>query len=149
MMNILIAIDEIAIVEAMKQFLLKQKWSGESSFRILHAIEPLKAAAEWPSDVYRKDAQQLLTEAGKSFREGFPGVVVEELLMDGRARDEILALAESWPADLIVMGSHGRTGVERIMLGSVAYAVSTHAPCPVVIVRKQAASSQTGSRVVA
>jgi len=48
----------------------------------------------------------------------------------------ILAAAESWEADLIVMGSHGRRGFDRLVLGSVSESVALHARCSVQVVRK-------------
>jgi nucleotide-binding universal stress UspA family protein len=45
----------------------------------------------------------------------------------------IVELAKQWPADLIVMGSHGRGGVQRMLRGSVAEQVMRHAPCPILI----------------
>ena len=48
---------------------------------------------------------------------------------------QICRAAEHEPADLIVMGSHGRTGLSHVLLGSVAERVVRHAPCPVLIVR--------------
>ncbi len=53
----------------------------------------------------------------------------------GRPADVIDAVAREWPADVIVMGSHGRGGLGRLLLGSVAAEVVSHAPCPVLIVR--------------
>jgi hypothetical protein len=47
---------------------------------------------------------------------------------------EILSAAAAWQADLIVMGTHGRAGLERWILGSVAQAVLRNAPCPVLTV---------------
>ena len=45
--------------------------------------------------------------------------------------------AKDWPADLIVVGSHGYSGVKRWLLGSVAQSVVSHAPCSVEVVRKR------------
>lgn len=59
----------------------------------------------------------------------------DTLLRTGDARDEILHTAESLGADLIVMGTHGRRGVTRALLGSVAEVVVRTAPCPVLTVR--------------
>lgn len=53
----------------------------------------------------------------------------------GHPQDVIVRLARDWSADMIVVGSHGRTGVGRALLGSVAEAVVRHAPCPVLVVR--------------
>ena len=53
----------------------------------------------------------------------------------GDARDGILAAAKACAADLIVMGSHGRRGLTRLVLGSVAEDIVRRAPCPVLVVR--------------
>jgi nucleotide-binding universal stress UspA family protein len=58
---------------------------------------------------------------------------------DGRAKDVILDEAETWGADLIVVGSHGYHGLRRFLLGSVSQAVAAHAPCSVEIVRRRSA----------
>jgi nucleotide-binding universal stress UspA family protein len=49
----------------------------------------------------------------------------------------IIGEARKWSADLIVLGSHGYTGLKRLLLGSVALFVVSHAPCSVEIVRKK------------
>jgi universal stress protein A len=54
----------------------------------------------------------------------------------GDPRDVILAIAEQLGVDLIVMGSHGRRGVARVLLGSVAESVVRTAPCPVLLFRE-------------
>lgn len=58
-----------------------------------------------------------------------------EFLKLGKPAAEILATAKEWSADLIVIGSHGRGGVQRVMLGSVAESVMRQARCPVLVVR--------------
>jgi universal stress protein A len=63
------------------------------------------------------------------------GFSVETLFRLGDARIEILRAAEEWPADLIILGSHGRTGVSRWLLGSVAEHVVRHARCSVEVAR--------------
>ena len=54
----------------------------------------------------------------------------------GRAADEIVIQANDDEADLIVMGSHGRSGISHLLVGSVAESVVRHAPCPVLVVRQ-------------
>jgi universal stress protein A len=53
----------------------------------------------------------------------------------GRAATEILGTAREWNADLIVMGTHGRTGIAHVVMGSVAEKVVRLAPCPVLTLR--------------
>lgn len=60
---------------------------------------------------------------------------ISYLLQEGDAADEILAVAEQSPESLIVMSSHGRSGVRRWLLGSVAETVVRHAHCPVLVMR--------------
>ena len=54
---------------------------------------------------------------------------------DADPKRAIVEAAREWPADLIVLGSHGRRGLDRLFLGSVAESVVRHAPCSVSIVR--------------
>jgi nucleotide-binding universal stress UspA family protein len=54
--------------------------------------------------------------------------------LEGRAADEIVAYANRVSADLIVMGTHGRTGIRRVLLGSVAEQVLRQARCPLLVV---------------
>jgi nucleotide-binding universal stress UspA family protein len=62
------------------------------------------------------------------------GVRVDQTLTTGMPAKEILAYATQAPADLIVMGTHGKSGVEHFLLGSVAEKVLRRAPCPVLTV---------------
>ena len=59
----------------------------------------------------------------------------EHFVLVGHAADIINKIAREWSADLIVVGSHGRGGLGRVVLGSVSESVVRHAPCPVLIVR--------------
>jgi nucleotide-binding universal stress UspA family protein len=76
-----------------------------------------------------------LRERLETVRPPDPSVAVERRLCKGDAAAEIVALAADINADLIVMGTHGRKGVGRLLLGSVAESVLRRAPCPVVTVR--------------
>jgi nucleotide-binding universal stress UspA family protein len=65
----------------------------------------------------------------------FQGLTVRGLVLSGYPAEEILRAAEKHHADLIVMGTHGRTGIDRIIFGSVAEKVVIAAPCPVLTVK--------------
>ena len=65
-------------------------------------------------------------------------VPVDTLLKEGRAQYEIVDMLEKdLSFDLVVLGSHGRTGLKRALIGSVAEAVVRHAPCPVLVARSR------------
>lgn len=63
------------------------------------------------------------------------GVQLTPVLKQGEARTTILEVVDTVGADLIVMGTHGRTGFSRLLLGSVAAQVISTSPCPVLTVR--------------
>ena len=63
------------------------------------------------------------------------GLDLEELIVHGEAASEIVRVARERKVDLIVIASHGRTGLGRILFGSTAEAVVRHAPCPVLVVK--------------
>jgi nucleotide-binding universal stress UspA family protein len=62
------------------------------------------------------------------------------MVREGKASDSIIDEAREWPADLIVMGTHGYTGFQKLVLGSVAQSVVSHAPCSVEVVRDRAST---------
>ena len=64
-----------------------------------------------------------------------PGATVETLMPTGDPRELILDTAKEWPADLIVLGSHGLGGFDRFLMGSVSESVAVHAHCSVEVVR--------------
>lgn len=65
-------------------------------------------------------------------------VPVQVHIAVGKPSEEILRVAQEGGIDLIIMGTHGRTGVRHLLLGSVAEDVTRHAPCPVFTVRIKA-----------
>ena len=67
-----------------------------------------------------------------------PGIQIESFVDEGDVTDTILGFAQAQAVDLIVMGTHGRHGVDHILLGSVAEKVLRKARCPVLVVRKPA-----------
>jgi universal stress protein A len=65
-------------------------------------------------------------------------------VVQGKPHDAILAVAAEPGVDLVVMGTHGRSGLARMIVGSVAEAVIRHAPCPVLTLRAPAGASAEG-----
>ena len=70
-----------------------------------------------------------------------PNVNFEHRLVSGDPSDAVVRLAEEEHADLIVMGTHGRTGLKRLLMGSVAEAIVRRAKCPVLTLKDGAGAS--------
>lgn len=99
-----------------------------------------EATALYDAEFYRslsaeleKLAEGALERAREAAAEA--GVTATALVRHGAPGEEILAEAREWDADAIVLSTHGRTGLGRLLLGSVANQVVTHAPCPVLLCR--------------
>jgi nucleotide-binding universal stress UspA family protein len=82
---------------------------------------------------YREFVDSAVQRAEAAGLSGVTGVCVEGVIVD-----ELLAHLEQHPADLLVVGSRGRSAARRILLGSISTAMVTHAPCPVLVVRPPA-----------
>jgi nucleotide-binding universal stress UspA family protein len=64
-------------------------------------------------------------------------------LLQGHPADEIVRLASGHMVDLIVVGTHGRTGLTRVLVGSVAESIMRHAKCPVLVVKADETLSES------
>lgn len=80
-----------------------------------------------------------------------PTVAYEHRLLRGDVAETVVSLAEDEGIDLIVLGSHGRTGLTRVLMGSVAEAVVRKAHCPVLVykqpLKKEAAKHEVSAKV--
>ena len=94
-------------------------------------------------DAEKRLTHQLQTLANKN---GFSASACH-LLTDAPAFDEICKLAQEMPADLVVMPTHGRTGLKHVFLGSTAERIVQHSPCPVFVVREKKRKSETRPRL--
>lgn len=113
--------------------------------RLMHVVDTTSIAlsfdayAGYPSDwleTLRKDGEGLL--AGARAVAAAAGVEVDTVLRDNFAvpvHELVVSEAGAWPADLIVLGTHGRRGIGRVMLGSSAENVLRRSPIPVLLVR--------------
>ncbi len=86
----------------------------------------------------RRQAEEGLIEWARDAKTMGAARVAPPLAIEGIAWDAICRLAADERSDLIVMGTHGRTGLRHALLGSVAERVVRHAPCPVLVVRQKA-----------
>ncbi len=93
-------------------------------------------------EVVREAGQRVLADATDAVK--LAGVPVDHQLLDsfdGRVCDLVIKAAQEWSADLIVIGTHGRRGVGRLLLGSDAEQILRLAPVPVLLVRSAQAKA--------
>jgi len=103
---------------------------------VLHVAEPLHA--DWHADMtaLQKTAHEVIRNVLEKFvRAEFGDAGPRRHFAQGKPVDVIVRYAAKMNADLIVLGTHGRTGLPRVLIGSVAERVVRHAPCPVLVVR--------------
>lgn len=82
-------------------------------------------------DIQKEQAEALFTKLKTNFA---PETIVDEFILEGDVSTEIVNLAKEQNFSMIVMGTHGRTGFDHFISGSVAESVSRHAKCPVLII---------------
>jgi nucleotide-binding universal stress UspA family protein len=106
---------------------------------LLHVVEPPVYYGELGMTVpLPADYHEHLRERLSHLVPGDSGLPVETVLVEGVAWREILSVAEEQHCDLIVMGTHGRTGISRVLLGSVVEQVSRHSRLPVLTLKTPA-----------
>jgi nucleotide-binding universal stress UspA family protein len=105
---------------------------------VMEVVPPAGRTAIDPHYLSATTRQELTTELREfTYEVDAGGVVIHAEVAEGDQVDTIIRRAEAWPADLIVMGTHGRTGLERLVLGSVAEKVLRRAPCPVLTIPRR------------
>ena len=113
-------------------------WPEGSEFRVVSVEEPW---AIRPSKVrHVKEAQEAVAEAQEVL--AVVGLKATAAVLSGNAKEVILEETQKWAADVVVVGSHGRRGFKRFLLGSVSEAVAMNAHCSVVVVRNSARTSR-------
>ena len=143
-MNILVAVDDSDFADYVAAFVGAHQWPADAHFVVVHVLPSLlpvtavlpAQALEDISEARRVATEKLLARVVSKFEK--PGEVIDKYVAEGDPRNVILAKAHDIRADVIVMGSHGRTGLGRWMLGSVSLSVVSGAHCSVVIVRPPA-----------
>ena len=143
-MKILVAIDGSDFSQAALQSVMARPWPPGTEVKILNVVEPPSLLMGREMGGYdpefevvwkalRGQAKHLVEKAAEQMRVAKFNVSTE--LVEGDPKSQIIDIAQEWPADLIVLGSHGRTGLNRFLMGSVSQGVVRHAHCSVEIIR--------------
>jgi len=115
-----------------------------AAITLLHVVEPIPWSADYgygevhgvgPNEYLVKRCRSQLETLRRRQAEALSGC--QTTVRSGKAFDEIVKAAKELNADLILLATHGYTGLDHTLLGSTAEKVVRHAPCPVLIVRQQ------------
>lgn len=145
--KLLVPVDFSAPSEQALRRAMALPWPADTQVRLVCAIPPLEFLATSElgghevlfeleeAKAARRGAERQLGEQRAILAARFGDAQVTCAVVDGDPRDVIVDAARQWPATLILIGSHGRTGLKHLLLGSVANAVLHAAPCTVQIVK--------------
>ncbi|MHB1698708.1 MAG: universal stress protein [Acidobacteriaceae bacterium] len=138
--RVLIAIDESAFAARAADAGMELARSLGAEMAFVSVVDPAIALAapdsglsadQWIA-MAQRDAKELLVAFRERAAAKPPAL---EFLETGKPAARIIEVARIWPADVIVIGTHGGGMVSNMLLGSVAQAVLHHSPCPVLVVR--------------
>jgi nucleotide-binding universal stress UspA family protein len=143
--RVLVPLDGSPLAEAILPFLLEIAGPLDMHLTLLRVVEPIPPSVTEASsrvvveDVEgrRREAEGYLQTVAKTIEAR--GLVARCEVRRGQPAHEILEAAKAAGADLIAMGTHGRSGLGRLLFGSVAEAVLRHADVPVFLMRQTAA----------
>lgn len=132
----------LALLEAIK---FVKAWGG-GKLRLVHVVDEFVMDPTYVPSVYYQGMIEALRSVGQATLDGAVATVRQHALepepilletMGHRVADHVVGQAKSWPADLIVMGTHGRRGIRRLLMGSDAELVVRTSPVPILLVRGQ------------
>ncbi|NQD71913.1 universal stress protein [Sphingobacterium shayense] len=143
--RILLAVDDTPCTQKAIEYAKDLVQEFNSSLALVTVVPPTSPAAygadpllgQQPiivsevSEIQHESAQRYLDRISSEFENAQEVFLFNKV---GNVRDEILSTAAEWTADLIIMGSNGRTGFEHFISGSVSESVIRKASCPVLVV---------------
>jgi nucleotide-binding universal stress UspA family protein len=138
--RVLVAIDGSAAGEAVMKLLMEIAGPLDMTVMLVHVLEPIAPSVADGTVVFddidarRDEAEEYLAPISAMLRS--QGVDTSWAIRHGRPADEILAAVNESGPDLIAMATHGRTGLGRLLFGSVAEAVLRRATVPVFLIRQ-------------
>ncbi len=137
MKKILIAVDEESTSEKVAMHGLQLAKQLKAEIALISVVDilvmitdndvaPLEIADMKKSEL-KKNQQMLIEKVFKDYK-------VQTFIEEGNPYETILKIADEWEADLIVLGTHGRTGLSHLLMGSVAEKITRHSTKPLLII---------------
>lgn len=147
-MKVLVPVEDIFFGSALANFIIQHQWPENTEFRIVSVMDPylfehfsrstLAKFMETSEEKVVTTIKQTVQEIAEIIEQNFPKLTVSQRVMKGHIKDEIISAAKEWSADLIIGGSHGKSGFNRLLLGSISLTLVAEAPCPVLLIKPSA-----------
>src|SRR5688572_28638374 len=139
--RILVPIDFSDCSKKALQYALPLAKEHQAALTLLYVVPPAYGSSEYPGIDYAQLAASLKEGGDRELAklavdEVHGEVPADTIVQVGSPSRQIIEVAKALPADLIVISTHGRTGLKHVFLGSVAEHVVQRAPCPVFVVRE-------------
>ncbi len=150
-LKVLLAVDGSPASQYAAESLAARPWPAGTEIRVLSAVELGMSALQGAFEIPALDAKHLESQRAAAMKRTedaidfarktleAAGLTTSESIsvLDQAPKEIILQEAAAWPADWIVLGSHGSSGLSRFLIGSTSETVATHAACSVEVVRKK------------
>jgi nucleotide-binding universal stress UspA family protein len=146
-MKILIAVDGSECSSEAVDTVAARSWPEDTELRVITIVEPIYYEYAYPGAYmpslgeaqkeYYAYCNDLVYSKVAQLKKACSRNTITSKVIDGLIADSIIEEAKNWDADLLVLGSHGRRGFQKFLLGSVAEKVATHAPCSVEIIKQK------------
>ena len=149
--RILVPVDFSAHSESAMRYALELARPFDAAIHLLNVVEDPLAAGVWSSEIYTAEIAELQINLVRDAETRLGGWVpvsggrITTEVRTGPAATQILEAARERGIDLIVMGTHGRTGLAHVVMGSVAERVVRLAPCPVLTLHSAAPQTPAAS----
>ena len=144
-MKVIVATDGSQCSRRALDFIAQRPWEADDSFITLMVVEPIpagygsgwdvSATAGFESELY-SEATRITAEDAEIIRNN-GNANVEAKVLTGMVAEQICEFAKESEADLILMGTHGRKGMQHFFLGSVAEEVLKNSPCSVEVIKEK------------
>jgi len=144
-MKIVIGVDDSKYSRAAVEYVKRMTWPNDTRVVVVSAVRevvPVYSEVYAPAVLYSEQLMQDLLKVHQEIAAAAvkdlagAGFAADAQVLPGDPRAVVVDVARSEHADLVVVGSHGHTGIAKVLLGSVASHIVSHAPCSVLVVKE-------------
>jgi nucleotide-binding universal stress UspA family protein len=140
--KILIAVEELPLAEKVLKRGLELAEAFDTEVAIVHVVNIPTSVGSIDAGILPEEAMDFSKSAGKNLLKNLKELnktdrEITEFLPIGSPVDEVINVCKEFEADLLVVGTHARTGLSKFFLGSVEEQIVTHVKCDVVVVKNK------------